>query len=185
MRLPRFALMVLLTVIGVLGLATPAFAHAVLESSSPAEGASLSAPPTEVKLTFGEAVTLPKSPILVVGPGGALWQFGEPTIAGPVVTVPITSATGPAGPYVLTWRVIADDGDAVNGTIKFTTTAAFSGTTAVPATSAAPTSTPSADFVPGAAPAHKSGGVPVWVWVLVAVVVIVGAGVVVNRSRRA
>ena len=183
MKLPRFALMVLMTVIGVLGLATPAWAHAVLESSSPAQGASLTAPPTEVKLTFGEAVTLPPSPIMVVGPGGALWQFGEPTIAGPVVTVPVTSATGPAGSYVLTYRVISDDGDNVNGTIRFTMATASSGTSVA---AAAPTTTPSKDFVPGAAPASapSGGGVPVWGWVLVAVVLIVGAGVVVNRSRR-
>ncbi|HEY9417067.1 MAG TPA: copper resistance CopC family protein [Pseudonocardia sp.] len=185
MRLPRFALMLVLTVIGVVGLATPAWAHAVLESSTPAQNASLPAPPTELKLTFGEAVTLPTSPIVVVGPGGALWQLGEPTIAGPVITVPVTSATGPAGPYVLTYRVIADDGDSVGGNIRFTMATASRGTSAVPATSAAPTSTPSTDFVPGAAPASTSGGgVPVWVWVLVVAVVIVGAGVIVNRSRR-
>lgn len=184
MRLPRFALMVLLTVIGVLGMTTPAFAHAVLESSTPAQGASLSAPPTEIKLTFGEAVTLPQSPILVVGPGGALWKLGEPTIAGPVITVPVLDANGPAGPYVLTWRVISDDGDNVSGTIRFTLSTATGGAAA---TSAAPTSTPSGDFVPGAAPASApagGGGVPVWVWVLIVVVVVVGAGVLVNRSRR-
>jgi hypothetical protein len=175
--------MVLLTVVGVLGLATPAWAHTALTSSSPAQGASLSAPPTEVKLTFAEAVTLPPSPIMVTGPGGVLWQLGEPTIAGPVITVPVTSATGPAGPYVLTYRVIADDGDNVSGNIRFTMATASSGTAAAPV--AAPTSTPSSDVVPGAAPASApSGGVPFWVWVLVVVVVIVGAGVLVNRSRR-
>lgn len=180
MRLPRFALMVLLTVIGVLGVTTPAWAHAALESSSPAQGASLSAPPTEVKLTFAEAVTLPQSPVLVVGPGGALWQLGQPTVAGPVVTVPVTSATGPAGPYVLTYRVISDDGDNVSGTIRFTMATASSGTTAAAA------SRPSPGSAPGAAPASAlaGGGVPVWVWALVVVVVVVGAGVVVNRSRR-
>src|SRR5260370_39793127 len=109
--------MVLLTVIGVLGMTTPAWAHAALVSSSPAQNASLSAPPPQVTLTFAEAVTLPKSPVLVVGPAGALWQLGEPTVAGPVVTVPVTSANGPAGSYTLTYRVISDDGDGVSGTV--------------------------------------------------------------------
>lgn len=181
MRLPRFALMVLLTVIGVLGMTTPAWAHAALVSSSPAQGASLSSPPAEVTLTFGEAVTLPQNPVMIVGPGGAPWELGEPSIAGPVITVPITHATGPAGPYVLTYRVIADDGDAVNGTIRFTLS------TAAGATSAAPTTTPSGDFVPGAAPGStpaEHSGIPAWVWVLLAAIVIIGAGVIVNRSRR-
>jgi methionine-rich copper-binding protein CopC len=168
--------MVLLTVIGILGMTTPAWAHAALESSTPAQGASLSAPPAEVTLTFAEAVTLPQSPVMVVGPGGALWQFGEPTIAGPKVTVPVTSATGPAGSYVLTYRVISDDGDTVGGTIRFTLTTAAGGATAVPAATAAPGSAP--------ASAHSGGGVPFWVWVLVAVVIVVGTGVLVNRSRR-
>ena len=182
MRLPRFALMILLTVIAVLGMTTPAWAHAVLVSSSPAQGASLAAPPSEVTLTFGEAVTLPQSPVMVVGPGGVQWQLGEPTIAGSAVTVPVTSATGPAGSYMLTYRVISDDGDGVSGTVHFTLTSAAGHSSAAPTTS-----TPSSDFVPGAAPASAPAGghgVPVWVWVLVAAVVVVGAGVLVNRSRR-
>jgi hypothetical protein len=175
--------MVLLTVIGVLGMTTQAWAHAVLESSSPAQGASLSAPPAEVTLTFGEAVTLPRSPVMVVGPGGVLWQLGDPKIAGPVVTVPVISATGPAGAYMLTYRVISDDGDGVSGTIRFTLTTAAGGSNPT----AAQTATPSTDFVAGAAPVSApagSHGVPVWVWVLVAAVVVIGAGVLVNRSRR-
>lgn len=185
MRLPRFALMVLLTVIGVLGMTTQAWAHAALESSSPAQGASLAAPPAEVTLTFAEAVTLPKSPVMVVGPGGTLWQFGEPTVAGPVVTVPVTSATGPAGPYALTYRVISDDGDTVSGTIRFTLTTAAGASaapTSTPGTDGAQAAAPSAPPAPGSAPA--GGGVPVWVWILIAVVLVVGAGVLVNRSRR-
>ncbi len=192
MRLPRFALMVLLTVLGVLGMTTQAWAHAALESSSPAQGASLPAPPTELKLTFAEAVTLPPSPVMVVGPGGTLWQLGEPTVAGAVVTVPVTSATGPAGPYVLTYRVISDDGDKVSGTVRFTMSTASSGTAAVanPASNASNSSDPAASNLPGgpgAAPASSRGGVPVWVWALIVVVIVVGAGVVVNRrnsSRR-
>lgn len=181
MRLPRFALMVLLTVTGIFGATTQAWAHAELESSSPAQGASLSAPPTEVTLTFGESVTLPQSPIMVVGPGGVLWQLGEPAVAGPVVTVPVTSATGPAGSYVLTYRVISDDGDNVRGTVRFTMATASSGTAA--ARPSAPSTGPAQNAASASAPA-EGGGVPVWVWALIAVVLVVGAGVVVNRSRR-
>lgn len=80
--------------------ATPAFAHTKLESSDPAEGASLSAAPTQVRLTFAEAVTLPEAPIDVTGPDGSSWTVGAATIAGPAVTAPV-EATGPAGRYAV------------------------------------------------------------------------------------
>ena len=50
---------VLAALTGLVVLAGPAAAHTDLESSSPAEGASLTSAPSEVKLTFEEPVTLP------------------------------------------------------------------------------------------------------------------------------
>jgi len=144
----------------------------VLVSSSPAQGASLATPPGEVTLTFGEAVTLPPNPVMVVGSGGVQWQLGEPTIAGSAVTVPVTSASGPAGSYMLTYRVISDDGDAVSGTVRFTLTSAAG------ATSSAPLAPPRPRLRSGAAPASAPAGSTAyrsgW-WVLVAVVVVLGA----------
>ena len=188
--LPVAALVVLFTAL--LG-APAALAHTSLQKSTPAAGASLAAPPAEVSLTFGEAVRLPAGPIRVAGPGGAVWTVGQATVTGATVTAPVT-ATGPAGPYTLTWQVISDDGDTIRGTVRFTLTAPAAaviapasppGTVAAatppPATAATPAAVPSAP----AAPAADEGGVPGWLWALGgAVVLAVAAGVVVARRAR-
>ena len=188
--LPVAALVVLFTVL----LGTPAaLAHTSLQKSTPAAGASLAAPPAEVSLTFGEAVRLPASPIRVAGPGGAVWTVGQAAVTGATVTAPV-AATGPAGPYTLTWQVISDDGDTIRGTVRFTLTAPAApvvapasppGTVAAappPVTAAAtPAAVPSAP----AAPAADDGGVPGWLWALGgAAVLAVAAGVVVARRAR-
>jgi copper resistance protein C len=166
--------------------AGPAFAHAELESSTPANGATLPAAPTTVSLTFGEPVTLRADPIKVTGPGDVAWTVGKATISGATITAPVT-ATGPAGAYTLAWQVVSDDGDAVKGEVRFTLSAAA--TPATPTVTAAAT----AQSAPTAAPetatpapaAQPSEGVPGWVWVLLGVVLVAGvAGVVVTRSRR-
>ena len=187
--LPVAALVVLFTAL--LG-APAALAHTSLQKSTPAAGASLAAPPAEVSLTFGEAVRLPAGPIRVAGPGGAVWTVGQATVTGATVTAPVT-ATGPAGPYTLTWQVISDDGDTIRGTVRFTLTAPAApviapasppGTVAAtppPATAATPAAVPSAP----AAPAADEGGVPGWLWALGgAAVLAVAAGVVVARRAR-
>jgi methionine-rich copper-binding protein CopC len=190
--LPVVALVVLFTAL--LG-APAALAHTSLQKSTPAAGASLAAPPAEVSLTFGEAVRLPASPIRVAGPGGAVWTVGQATVTGATVTAPV-AATGPAGPYTLTWQVISDDGDTIRGTVRFTLTAPAApivapasppgpaaAAPAVP-TTAPPPATPAA--VPSAAPqavqTTEEGGVPGWLWVVAgAAVLAVGAGVAVAR----
>lgn len=187
--LPVAALVVLFTAL--LG-APAALAHTSLQKSTPAAGASLATPPAEVSLTFGEAVRLPAGPIRVAGPGGAVWTVGQATVTGATVTAPV-AATGPAGPYTLTWQVISDDGDTIRGTVRFTLTAPAApviapasppGTVAAtppPATAATPAAVPSAP----AAPAADDGGVLGWLWALGgAAVLAVAAGVVVARRAR-
>ncbi|HTK66897.1 MAG TPA: copper resistance CopC family protein [Pseudonocardia sp.] len=114
----RTLLVTILATMGVLVSTTPAWAHTALTSSSPAAGSTLAAAPTQVRLTFAEAVTLPAAPISVTGPDGARWTVGNPTVAGPVVSAPVT-AHGPAGRYTLTYKVVADDGDQIGGTVTF------------------------------------------------------------------
>jgi methionine-rich copper-binding protein CopC len=48
-----------------------AFAHAKLQTSSPANGATVSPAPTELRLTYNESVEVAMSTIKVVGPGEA------------------------------------------------------------------------------------------------------------------
>ena len=183
----RVALSLLGAVVATLLTAGPAFAHTTLESSDPADGGSLSSAPTQVTLTFADAVNLPSDPIGVTGPDGSAWAVGPATVAGAVVTVPV-EATGPAGQYTLRYAVIADDGDRVEGAVRFTlTAAATANTVAAPTTEAAAVAAATAAPTVVAAPVDAAGssGNSGWVWVAVAVVVIgLLAAVVLARSRR-
>jgi len=196
--LPLAALVALLTVLlgGVLGV-SPALAHTELETSSPAAGARLASPPAAVSLTFGETVRLPANPIRVTGPNGAVWTVGQATVTDATVTAPVNAA-GPAGAYTLTWQVVADDGDPIRGTVRFTLTAPAapmiapasppgSAAAAVPSATAAPLPATAA-AVASATPvqaAAEDGGLPGWLWGLAgAAVLAVAAGAVVARQAR-
>jgi methionine-rich copper-binding protein CopC len=183
MKIARLSGAFLLALSGVLLTAGPASAHTELTSSSPAEGASLAAPPRKIELTFAEPVTLQPDPISVTGPDGAKWTVGTPAVVDAVITAPVTPS-GPAGAYTLTYKVVSDDGDKVTAAVHFTLTAP------VPSSSAAPTSSAGAAAAtqspaPKPDPASEIGkSVPAWVWILVAVVVVVAAAVVALRLRR-
>jgi copper resistance protein C len=166
----RTLLVMLLAALGVLGLASPAWAHSKLRSSTPAAGSTLDAAPSQVSLTFNEDVTLPASgAVTVTGPDGAAWTVGRATAAGPTVTAPVTPS-GPAGAYTLKWTVVSDDGDPVSGTVAFTLSA--------PA-AADPAAGPAPVTQPVGVPLQGDGGAPAWVWVLLGVIVLAGAGVAV------
>ncbi|MGH3757779.1 copper resistance CopC family protein [Actinophytocola sp.] len=186
MSVRRAAAALLLSGAAVVATATPAFAQTELNGSSPAEGATLAAPKLIV-LSFTGHVTLPANPITVTGGNGASWTVGKATATGPVVTAPVRPS-GPAGPYTLTYKVIAEDGDAVTGTVTFTIVSAVT-TSAVPRppTTTTPPSTASSTAsdaaahaaahgasgaVSDAATTSDSGGIPAWVWILGAVVVL-------------
>ncbi|MEU8634031.1 copper resistance CopC family protein [Amycolatopsis sp. NPDC048633] len=172
---------VLAALTGLVVLAGPASAHTELESSSPAEGASLAAAPTEVRLTFGEPVTLPPEAVKVTGRDGTAWQVGTPVAAGAVVTAPVTPA-GPAQAYTLTWKVIAKDGDNLTGTLHFTLAAAASSPAA---TSPAPTTSAQQQAqAPTAPTAVDTSGIPGWIWIVVAVVGLLAVIIVGLRQLR-
>ncbi len=179
MNLRRLGAALLLTGLALAGTATPASAHAELLGSDPATGVLLSEAPKQIVLTFSEAVGLPANPISVTGPDGSTWKIGQVTAAGPVITVPV-EATGPAGEYVVDYKVISADGDEIGDKLRFAlaTAATPSTTSAAPTTTTttAPTTT-SASAAPSAssAPADDDGGIPLVAWILGAVV-LAGAG---------
>lgn len=192
MNVRRLATVLLLSGVAVIGTATPAFAHAELIASDPAQNAALAAPPQQVSLTFNEPVTLAPNPVTITGPGGVAWTVGQPSIAGAVITIPVTPM-GPAGPYTLAYQVVSDDGDAINGSVPFTLTAAVPAppttTTAPPTTTTTTTTTetpPSttASAEPAAATSDDDGGVPVSVWIIGAVVLVAAGVVVALRGAR-
>jgi copper transport protein len=118
-RSPLVALawLVLVVVAQVAG-AAPASAHAELESTSPANGARLDRPPAEVVLTFSEPVFLLKGAIRLLRPDGRLVATAEPVTDGSSVRWRMP-ADLPDGGYVVSWRVVSDDGHPVGGAFGF------------------------------------------------------------------
>jgi methionine-rich copper-binding protein CopC len=152
--------------------AGPAFTHTRLQSSDPADGASLAAAPERVSLTFTGAVQPGFGTLTVIGPDGGAFQTGAVSVDGGTVSIALLPL-GPAGRYEVGYRVVSDDGHPVSGSVAFTLTTAGSGVApAAPTGTAAP--------APGDAPAVapvEDGGAPVWPWI-VGAVLLVGGGVV-------
>jgi copper resistance protein C len=161
---------------------SPAFAHTRLESSDPADGASLDTAPQQVSLTFNESIPAEFVQVTVIGPDGANYQTGTVTATDGVLRTAV-APLGPAGRYEIGYRVVSDDGHPVTGSVAFTmttagTTAATSAAPAPPsAAGAAPAAPTPAQPSPAAAAQPDDGGAPVWPWI-VGAVVLVGVGVV-------
>ncbi|MDT0276040.1 copper resistance CopC family protein [Blastococcus goldschmidtiae] len=97
-----------------------ALAHTGLQSSTPADGETLTAAPDAVTLTFSSAVASEFAQIAVTGPDGESVTSGEFTIDGAMVTQPVS--TSGEGAYVVAYRVVSDDGHPVSGQLTFTLT---------------------------------------------------------------
>jgi copper transport protein len=99
--------------------ATPAWAHAYLVASDPADGAVVGNAPQEVTLSFSEPVRLVADRILVVGPDGERVDQGEPQREGADVTIPLDGAAEAQGTYLVSFRVVSADSHPVAGSITF------------------------------------------------------------------
>lgn len=108
-----------LTLAGLLAVATPATAHDPLVGSDPADGAVLSAAPTQVVLTFAAPQAGIGAEVAVTGPDGATWSDGPAQTSDVTVTQPLLPAL-PDGAYTVTWRSVAQDGHPVSGVFGFT-----------------------------------------------------------------
>jgi len=102
--------------------ATGVLAHAHLKKAVPADGAVVSASPSSVVLSFSEPATLTAC-WLQKGDGPKQKITGLATTPAAQISVPVPKLE--AGAYVLSWRVVADDGHVLPGKIHFT----VSGTT--------------------------------------------------------
>ena len=152
--------------------AGPVAAHESLVSAEPADGASVATGPPQVRLTFDQPLQSEFAAVTVTGPGGTKWEAGAAVASGNSVTVAVRPL-GPAGDYVVGYRVLSADGHPVAGTLRFRLTTAGNGTPAEPE--------------PAASGTAGDGGTPLWPWV-VAAVLLLGAGVLavvrLNRPDR-
>jgi copper resistance protein C len=98
-----------------------AFAHAKLEKATPAAGATVP-PPSEIRLTFSEAVEPRFSGVTLTGPGGAKAPLGAPKVEGNdqrVLIAPIAKTLG-AGAYTVRWHAVSVDTHHTEGAFQFT-----------------------------------------------------------------
>jgi hypothetical protein len=155
-----------------------AWAHNVLTSTDPPNGANLATGPSTVTLTFDLPVKRQFSTITVVGPDGLHFEGGPSAVNGNVVSAPVRPL-GPAGGYTVGYRIVSDDGHPVSGAVHFNLTRAGTGQ-GVPAEDAPGASADTG----GSAEGSGSTGPPIWAWVLVAVALVAAGATVALRAGR-
>lgn len=164
--------------------APAALAHDELESSSPADGASLTSAPARITFTFGAAPLPDTTKIVAAAEDGSQVPLSAPDVKGKVATTPWPVGTH-GGKYTVSWRNVGSDGHPITGSITFSYTAG----TASPSPAATPPVTPSATATASASasPVAASSTETPWLpWTIAGVVVIViagGAAAVVIKRR--
>jgi copper transport protein len=117
----RLVAVVLLAGLWLLASGTAAPAHAILQSSDPADGASVDQAPRQVTLTFTERPEPRLSTVQVLDADGRPVQAAK---AGPVAGQPLQLQVPlgalPDGTYTVAWRTVSrDDGHVSGGTFTF------------------------------------------------------------------
>ena len=104
------------TLAALFALAAPAFAHAVLEGSTPASQATLASAPRSLTLTFNEKVDVRSDGVRLIDGRGQLVRIGKPAHPGGVgadVRVPLPKLA--KGLYTVTWQAVSADAHPARG----------------------------------------------------------------------
>ena len=100
-----------------------AFAHAALESTTPAKGAVVAQSTNKVMMQFGEELLVleGKSPnsIIVSDSHGKKVSTGRVTVSGAKISNALKAPLNP-GKYTVKYRVVSADGHVVSGSYSFT-----------------------------------------------------------------
>jgi len=98
-----------------------AFAHARLQGSTPANGASVGPAPTELRLQYNEPIEAAMSTVKLAGPGDATVATDK-VVADPgddkTLVQPLPKLA--AGDYRVQWTTMGHDGHHTKGEIRFT-----------------------------------------------------------------
>jgi copper resistance protein C len=176
---------------------TSVAAHSELVSSSPPEGAVLSAPPDEIVLTFSEALDRTRSHVTLNDPSGTQVAAAGVDPSDDTIMRLTPPASLAPGAYQIRWTSVAADGDVLQEIVHFTLTPPSPSPSAAPIPSAIPSATasaaasPSATTSPSPAPSAPttpaSSGADVLLPIVAALVVIAVFGwwLLRNRSRGA
>jgi copper transport protein len=121
LRTARSVAFLALVLGGALGLPQGVLAHALLIASAPAAGATLSQPPSEVVLTFGEAPDPKLSTIRVLDTAGQDHAAGPASkVAGEPDQLKVPLKPLSDGVYTVDWRTVsAVDGHLATGSFAF------------------------------------------------------------------
>ena len=107
-----------LGLLAVLGLATPASAHAELAGTTPSRNSIVQQAPAQVVLTFTESITPVAGKVRVLAPDGSRADTGDPQVSGANLVIPLRQ-DGPQGTYLVTFRVISADSHPVAGAFTY------------------------------------------------------------------
>ncbi|WP_432838614.1 copper resistance CopC family protein [Dactylosporangium sp. CA-092794] len=166
--------------------AAPAWAHATLLKTDPADGATVTAAPAAVTFTFNQNVKQQFSTIVVTGADGRSYSDGTPHSVDTTLTQAVKPL--PPGEVQVAWRTVSADGHPIEGRFAFTNAApapsAAASTAAAVAGPARATSVAAATAVAG--PAAGDDGSTELLWAVaggVVVVLLAGGMVLWRRSR--
>ena len=161
----------ILAIAGLVIGASPASAHNVLKSSSPADGKKVARTPSSVVLTFDEPAIAIGTKLVITGPEGPV-QIGKPSLVDNTVTQDLQPGS-PAGAYTVDWRVTSADGHPISGSFTFTAKAA-----GVPST--APSFAPQPSTAPTTPTTRGSSAL----WLVAGAIIVLAAGLVAVGRRR-
>ena len=123
MMLRRLLFVFVFGVIAMLMSVGMASGHSQLVSSDPVDGSVLSAPPTQVVLTFNEALLKEAVDVAIANGAGEAVSGAVATAVGAIVTIP-WPADLPPDNYSVSYRIVSDDGHPITGSIGFAYTSA-------------------------------------------------------------
>jgi copper resistance protein C len=150
--------------------AATAFAHdTTVVHSNPADGATLAASPSTVTAQFSEELETKGSTMVVLDAGGKQVSDGDGKVdlndANHATMLASLPSALPAGAYTVKWHALLTDGDASDGSFKFTVAGTGAAAQSAPTAAAtlaagAPTATSLVEQSPATAPTATAAALP-------------------------
>jgi len=161
-----------------------AAAHDELTGTEPADGTTVGAAPTQVRMEFSGEIASVGSFVTVTGPLGTVTD-GTPQIEGTDVVQPLVADT-PPGEYAVVWRVTSQDGHPISGEFDYTVPSAGSATQGpeIAATTDAPERAANTAASPAQGDSSAGSGPSLWVWGVIAVALVALGGLGTAALRR-